>query len=70
MTLVIKQHTENGYHVVLEWVKDNSYKVEVCPCYSNGMCGYSIRDVTYPMSEKKKAESTYYRYVRKYCKGL
>ena len=70
MTQVIKQHTENGYYVVLEWVKVDIYKVEVCPCYSNGMCGYPVREMVYPLGEKKKAVATYNRYVRKYCKGL
>jgi hypothetical protein len=69
MTLAIKQHTENGYYVLMEWDKTNVYHVEVCPCLNDNMCGYPINEMYYTMEEKKKAEATFRRYVKKYCKG-
>ena len=69
MTLAIRQHTENGFYVVMEWVKTNVYRVAVCLCLNDNMCGYSINEMYYTMEDKKKAEATFRRYVKKYCKG-
>ena len=69
MTLAIKQHTENGYYVIMEWDKTNVYRVAVCPCYDENRGGYPINEMYYTMEEKKKAEATFRRYVKKYCKG-
>ena len=78
MTLVIKQHTENDFYVTLELDKGGLYTankqkfiyvVEVCPIHKNNMCGYPIRKMTYAYNDKKKAEATFRRYVKKYCKG-
>lgn len=69
MTLAIRQHTENGFYVVMEWVKTNVYRVAVCPCYDNNMCGYPLQKMTYSIKDKKNAEATFRRYVKKYCKG-
>ena len=69
MTLAIKQHKENGYYVLMEWDKTNVYRVAVCPCYDGNMCGYPINERIYGLNEKKNAEATFRRYVRKYCRG-
>lgn len=69
MTIAIKQHTENGYHVIFEWDKTNIYRVAVCQMIDENSCGYPINEVTYSINDKKKAEATFRRYVKKYCKG-
>ena len=69
MTLAIKQHTENGYYVIMEWDKTNIYRVAVCPCYDESRCGNPINEMTYSINDKKKAEATFRRYVKKYCEG-
>lgn len=72
MSMVVRQHTENNYYVTLEvknvWGND-IYIVEVCPCYDNNMCGYPLQKMTYSIKDKKNAEATFRRYVKKYCKG-
>ena len=69
MSTVIKQHKENGIYVVMEWEKSNIYRVASYICYHDGRCGYPIKEMTYSINEKKKAEATFRRYVKKYCKG-
>ena len=69
MTLVIRQQTENGYHVVMEWEKTNIYRVAVCQMIDENSCGYPINEMIYSINDKKKAEATFRRYVKKYCKG-
>lgn len=72
MTMTIKQHKENGYYVALDIEKEGFYVVQACPCHSNGnfdYCGYPERKIIYAYNEKKKAEATFRRYVKKYCKG-
>lgn len=68
MTLGIYEHEENGYYVTME-CEENLYKVMVCPCYGDNMCGYPIREMYYNMNEKNKAIATFRRYVNKYCKN-
>ena len=46
MTLVIKQHTENGYYVIFEWDKTNIYRVAVCQMIDENSCGYPINEMT------------------------
>ena len=50
------------------WQREH-YKPEVCPCYDGNRCGYPINEMYYTMEDKKKAEATFRRYVKKYCKG-
>ena len=69
MTLVIKQHTENGFHVVMEWDKTNIYRVMCCQMIDECTSGYIMSLKTYSISDKKNAEATFRRYVKKYCKG-
>ena len=68
MTIVEKQHTTSNYYISVEITDMGGagvYTVKVCPIYGN-VCGYPIRAATYPVNEKKKAISTYKRYVKKY----
>ena len=69
MSTVIKQHKENGIYVVMEWEKSNTYRVASYICHHDGRSGYPIKEMTYSNNEKKKAEATFRRYVKKYCKG-
>lgn len=72
MTTTIKHHKENGYCATLDIEKEGFYVVQVCPIYNNGnfdYCGYPERKTIYAYNEKKKAEATFKRYVKKYCKG-
>lgn len=65
MSLVEKQHTNDNYYISLE-VKNNCYVVQVCPRINENLCGYPIREMTYTINEKEKANSTFKRYVKKY----
>ena len=70
MDVIIKQHKDNDYYVYIsiETVYYNTvYKVGVCRCYDNCLCGYPEREMVYPISDNKKALATYKRYVKKYC---
>lgn len=71
MTTVVKQHTNDNYYISLSIETrygNDIYIVQVCPCYKNSdLCGYPIREMAYPINEKKKAYATYRRYVKKYC---
>ena len=70
MTTVIEQHRENGYLVTWEIDKSGVYTVEICPHGKGSIFfGRPIRKMTYCYDEKKKAEATFRRYVKKYCKG-
>ena len=66
MTMTIKSHKNDNYYITLEWSKNNIYVVQVCPIISENLCGYPIREITYPINEKNKANNTYNRYIKKY----
>lgn len=68
MTLGIKQHKENGYYITLYWDKTNVYIVEAYQEH-NGVYGYPFKRMVYVINDKKNAEATFRRYVKKYCKG-
>lgn len=71
MTITERQHKENGYYISLDWSKENIWIVQACPCYDDNKCGYPIAEMRYPntQKERRKAEATFRRYVKKYCKG-
>ena len=70
MTVNIKEHFENNYLVTWDWEKGNYYTVQVCPHEKDGIFfGYPVAIRTYSINEKKKAEATYNRYIKRYCKG-
>ena len=64
MTFIEKRHTGNGYHITVG-VENNAYKVTVCRCYAD-YCGHPVREITYPINDKKRAYATYNRYIKKY----
>ena len=71
MTLAIKQHKENGKYITMFWEKgyiNGIYVVEEYEEY-NGQYTYPFKKMTYSINDKKKAEATFRRYVKKYCKG-
>lgn len=71
MSVTVEQYKTDNYYVTLEIENrygNNIYIVQACPCYKDGLCGYPEREMTYPISEKKKAYATYRRYIRNYCK--
>ena len=70
MTYGIKHHEENGIHVNFYWEKgyyNGLYVVEASE-ERGGMC-YSFMKRTYALNDKKNAEATFRRYVKKYCRG-
>ena len=69
MSTVINNTRKNGIYVVMEWEKSNTYRVASYICHHDGRCGYPIKEMTYSINEKKNAEATFRRYVKKYCKG-
>lgn len=70
MTENIKEHYENGYLVTLDWEKYNYYTVQVCTLEEDGVFfGYPIEKIEYSIRDKRKANSTFNKYVKKYCEG-
>ena len=70
MTLNIRSHEENGCYITLFWEKGNNggtYKVEAYE-EIGGSYGYPFQKMAYALCDKKKAEATFRRYVKKYCK--
>ena len=69
MTVVEKSHISENYYITLEiatrWDK-SYYLVQASPRFDNSMCGYPVREMTYPISDKKNAYATFNRYKRKY----
>lgn len=69
MSTVIKSHTENGIYIVME-ARGNLVVVEACQCQEDNRCGYPVAiSQVYSIKDKKNAEATFRRYVKKYCKG-
>ena len=69
MTILEKKHTNKSFHITMEIDKKNEnlfYVVEVCPLINENLCGYPIKKMIYSLSEKKKANNTFNRYVKKY----
>lgn len=69
MTVVVRNHTSENYSITLaveQGYYGPYYSVQVCPRISYCECGYPIRDMTYPISEEKRANATFNRYKRKY----
>lgn len=69
MTTVIRSHKNENYYITLaveHGYYGPYYSAQVCPRISDCECGYPIRDMTYPISEEKKANVTFNRYKRKY----
>ena len=69
MTTVIKSHKNQRYYICIELSKDNLYTVSACPLYDTHYCGYPIREMIYPLNERKQALATYNRYVKKYTEN-
>ena len=72
MTLAIKQHKENGKYITMFWEKGyNNGGIYVVEAYEeyNGQYTYPFKKMTYAYNDKKNAEATFRRYVKKYCKG-
>lgn len=66
MTVCIESYKGNGNYCTIE-VTNNVYVVSVCPLLNDSCAGYPFREMTYPITEKKKAIATYQRYIRNYC---
>ena len=65
MTFVIKQCKNDLYYISMKY-DGGVYIVEVSPRFSDDMCGYPIRRITYPLSDEKNARATFNRYKRQY----
>lgn len=72
MTICVKSHSENGYHVDM-CVEDRHgssvYIVQACPMIDECRCGHPEAEMMYHVSDREKANATYRRYIRKYCKA-
>lgn len=73
MTVILKSCKSNDYYVSIEienrYGKD-VYVVQVCPYYGDCLCGYPIKEMTYPYADKEKAYRAYRRYVKKYVEEV
>ena len=70
MTYGMKHHEENGVHVDLYWEKNNYgglYVVSAGELHGGLLHSFIKRE--YALNDKKNAEATFRRYVKKYCKG-
>lgn len=69
MTIVLKQHSNENYHITLN-IKNrfsqDYLEVQCCPLINKDFCGTPIRSITYSLNEEKKAYDTFKRYVKKY----
>jgi hypothetical protein len=70
MTYGIRHHEENNVSVSFYWEKDNygGYYVVSAGDLRDGL-SYTFMKRTYALNDKKNAEATFRRYVKKYCKG-
>ena len=71
MTVTIENYKNDYYYVSLEIENrygNDVYIVQICPRIDDCRCGYPIREMTYPVKDKKKAYATYRRYINNYCK--
>lgn len=69
MTVVVRSHQNENYSISLaieQGYYGPYYSVQVCPRISYCECGYPIRDMSYPINDKKRANATFNRYKRKY----
>lgn len=69
MTVVEKSHKNENYYITLEVCFGSYgpyYSVQVCPRIGECECGYPIRNMTYSINDKEKANATFRRYKRKY----
>lgn len=66
MTVCVESYKGNGNYCTIE-ITNNIYVVSVCRLFDDSRAGYPFREMTYPISEKKKAMATYRRYIRNYC---
>ena len=67
MTVCVESYKGNGNYCEIV-ITNNIYVVSVYPLVNDSLAGYPFREMTYPISEKKKAMATYRRYIRNYCK--
>lgn len=67
MTICVESYKGNGNYCEIA-ITNNIYVVSVCPLVDDSLAEYPFREITYPISEKKKAIATYRRYIRNYCK--
>lgn len=69
MIALVKEYKGNEHLVSMTVDKDGVCSVAVYTEQNNNMYGYPEREIVYSRTEKKNAEATYRRYVKKYCKG-
>lgn len=70
MTVTVNSCKNDNYYITLEIehrYENDIYVVQACPCIDDYECGYPEREMTYPITDKKKAYATYKRYVKRYC---
>lgn len=66
--MALRHQVGNNHCVTMELLDEPIYRVAVYP-YSNNKCGHYITEMFYPcdIENRKRAEKTFKRYVRKYC---
>lgn len=70
MTTVVKSHTTGTHYITMSFEARRYgcvYIVEACPRIGPNLCGYPERQMLYAESERKKAETTFRRYCKRYA---
>ena len=65
MTLTIKKHHTKTHYITIE-AEGALLTVQACRLLDDNMCGYPESKATYHHTERKNAERTFKRYIKKY----
>ena len=72
MTIYVEQFQGNNNYCTLSIEENNNkllYIVQVCELINESLASYPFKSCTYSINDKKKAQATFKRYVKKYCMG-
>jgi hypothetical protein len=65
MTTVIKHHHTPTHYITLE-AEGARLIVQACPLLGDNRCGYPESECTYHYTDRKNANATFRRYIKKY----
>lgn len=65
MTITIKNHDTKTHHITIE-AEGTGLIVQACPFIGGHMVGYPTSKAVYHYTERKNAERTFRRYIKKY----
>ncbi len=66
MTLQIKSFKTDKWYISMDYEKEGVIVVQACPIYGD-LIGYPHAKMTYPLNDRKNANATYRRYIKRYA---